>query len=230
MFGSSTRGLRPVQKHVLYCACVLSIVMYGFHLWYFAAAHCKGALHHLSTMQCSAALWITGAFCTSPTSGVEALAGLPPINLLLCCLSERADYWFATLTPTHPVRAFLSGFNCGTIVPHPSLSIQTMSEPEIFCTSGTLFESDTNVLALMETLLQMKPTLPTGCSIFFIFIFFFKSSICIPVRKNSPVAKYKSPTSTGTRKDDRVFDSWTAFRTKSILMTARFLVAMPTRN
>ncbi|PPQ93735.1 hypothetical protein CVT25_013038 [Psilocybe cyanescens] len=98
------------------------------------AAHCKGALHHLSTMQCSTALWITGAFCTSPTGGVEALAGLPPINLLLCRLSERADYWFATLTPTHP----------------------TMSEPEIFRTSGTLFESDTNVLALTETLLPMN--------------------------------------------------------------------------
>ncbi|PPQ94869.1 hypothetical protein CVT25_004733, partial [Psilocybe cyanescens] len=53
-------------------------------------------------MQRSAALWITGAFRTSPTGGVEALAGLPPINLLLRRLSERADYRFATLTPTHP--------------------------------------------------------------------------------------------------------------------------------
>ncbi|PPQ94559.1 hypothetical protein CVT25_012312 [Psilocybe cyanescens] len=108
-------------------------------------------------MQCSAALWITGAFCTSLTGGVEALAGLPPLNLLLRRLSERADYRFATLTPTHPVRAFLSSFNFGTIVPHPTLSIQTMSEPEIFRTSGTLFESDTNVLSLTETLLPMNP-------------------------------------------------------------------------
>ncbi|PPQ93990.1 hypothetical protein CVT25_007127 [Psilocybe cyanescens] len=157
MLGSSTRGLHPVQKRVLYCACVLPIITYGFRLWYFAASRCKGALHHLSTMQCSAALWITGAFRTLPTGGVEALAGLPPINLLRRCLSERADYRFATLTPTHPVRAFLSCFNCGTIVLHPSLSIQTMSEPEIFRTSGTLFESDTNVLALTETLLPMNP-------------------------------------------------------------------------
>ncbi|PPQ91341.1 LOW QUALITY PROTEIN: hypothetical protein CVT25_003717, partial [Psilocybe cyanescens] len=99
---------------------------------------------------------ITGAFHTSPTGGVEALAGLPSINLLLHHLSEQANYRFATLTPTNPVRAFLSRFNCGTIVPHPSLSIQTMSEREIFRNSGTLFESDTNVLALMETLLPMN--------------------------------------------------------------------------
>ncbi|PPQ93941.1 hypothetical protein CVT25_015768, partial [Psilocybe cyanescens] len=32
-----------------------------------------------------------------------------------------------------------------------------MSEPEIFRTSGTLFESDTNALALTETLLPMNP-------------------------------------------------------------------------
>ncbi|PPQ90044.1 LOW QUALITY PROTEIN: hypothetical protein CVT25_006333, partial [Psilocybe cyanescens] len=113
MLGSSTRGLRP--KRVLYRACVLPIVTYGFRLWYFAAARCKGALHHLSTMQHSAALWITGAFRTSPTG-------------------ERADYRFATLTLTHLVRAFLSRFNCGTIALHLSLSIQTMSEPEIFRT------------------------------------------------------------------------------------------------
>ncbi|PPQ90823.1 hypothetical protein CVT25_012157 [Psilocybe cyanescens] len=107
-------------------------------------------------MQCSAALWITGAFRTSPTGGVEARKGLPPINLLLRHLSERADYWFATLSPTHPVRAFLSRFNCSTIAPHSSRLIQTMSEPEIFRTSGTLFEADTNVLALTETLPPMN--------------------------------------------------------------------------
>ncbi|PPQ86731.1 hypothetical protein CVT25_012927, partial [Psilocybe cyanescens] len=156
MLGSSTRGLRPAQKCVLYRTCVLPIVTYGFRLWCFAAARCKGALHHLSTMQQSAALWITGAFRTSLTSGVEALAGLPPINLLLHHLSEQADYRFAILTPTHPVRAFLSRFNCSTITPHPSLLIQTMSEPEIFHTSGTLFEADTNVLALTETILPMN--------------------------------------------------------------------------
>ncbi|PPQ91745.1 hypothetical protein CVT25_013029 [Psilocybe cyanescens] len=157
MLGSSTRGLCPVQKRFLYRTCVLPIVTYGFRLWYFAAARCKGALHYLAVMQQSAALWITGGFRTSPTGGMEALAGLPPVNLLLRCLSERADYRFATLTLTHPVRAFLSRFNCGTITLHHSLSIQTMSEPEIFRTSGTLFESDTNVLALTETLLPMNP-------------------------------------------------------------------------
>jgi len=34
-------------------------------------------------MQHRAALWITGAFRTSPTEGIEAIAGLMPINLHL---------------------------------------------------------------------------------------------------------------------------------------------------
>ena len=33
----------------------------------------------LAAMQCKAALWILGAFCTSSTGGLEALAGLIPI-------------------------------------------------------------------------------------------------------------------------------------------------------
>ncbi|PPQ94125.1 hypothetical protein CVT25_007934, partial [Psilocybe cyanescens] len=42
-------------------------VTYGFRLWYIAAARCKGALHHLSVMQHSAALWTTGKVTTPDT-------------------------------------------------------------------------------------------------------------------------------------------------------------------
>ena len=37
-------------------------------------------------MQQRAALWITGTFRTSPTEGIEAIAGLIPIILHLCKL------------------------------------------------------------------------------------------------------------------------------------------------
>src|SRR5215471_13810262 len=58
-------------------------------------------------MQWQAAIWITGVFCTSPTGGVEALAGLIPVHLHLKKLGERAMFCWATLSPTHPVRSFL---------------------------------------------------------------------------------------------------------------------------
>ena len=41
----------------------------------------EGILQNLTSMQRRAATWITGAFRTSPTGGVQALAGLIPIHL-----------------------------------------------------------------------------------------------------------------------------------------------------
>ena len=46
-------------------------------------------LRVLRKMQRRAALWISGAFRTSPTAGVEAISGLMPIHLQLKKLYER---------------------------------------------------------------------------------------------------------------------------------------------
>jgi len=81
MLGNSTRGLLPLQKRLLYRSCVVPIATYGFQLWYFSGAPTKAQVSLLATMQCKAALWILGAFRTSSTSGIEALAGLIPIHL-----------------------------------------------------------------------------------------------------------------------------------------------------
>ena len=81
MLGSSTRGLPPKEKRLLYRSCVLPIATYGYHLWYYEGARCKKALSLLKTMQRKAGLWITGAFSTSPTGGIESLAGLITIHL-----------------------------------------------------------------------------------------------------------------------------------------------------
>jgi len=43
----------------------------------------------LGKMQRRAAIWILGAFKTSPSYGIEALAGLIPINLHLQKLGSR---------------------------------------------------------------------------------------------------------------------------------------------
>jgi len=79
MLGNSTRGLLPLQKRLLYHLCIVSIATYGFRLWFFAGAPTKAQMSLLTAMQCKAALWILGAFHTSPTGGIEALAGLIPI-------------------------------------------------------------------------------------------------------------------------------------------------------
>jgi hypothetical protein len=58
-------------------------------------------------MQRRAALWITGAFRTSPSGGVESLAGLIPIHLHLEKLVTRASYRVPTLSTTHPIRSLI---------------------------------------------------------------------------------------------------------------------------
>ena len=83
MLGNSTRGLLPLQKQLLYHFCVVPIVTYGFCLWFFARAPTKAQISLLATMQRKTTLWILDTFRTSPTGGIEALAGLIPIQLHL---------------------------------------------------------------------------------------------------------------------------------------------------
>ncbi|KAF7761106.1 hypothetical protein Agabi119p4_10515 [Agaricus bisporus var. burnettii] len=90
MLGNSLRGLSPMHKCLLYRSCVVPVAMYGMNLWYHGFSKSKGHLESLRKMQHRAALWITGAFCTSPNKGVESLAGLIPIHLHIKKLAARA--------------------------------------------------------------------------------------------------------------------------------------------
>jgi len=89
ILGNSSRGLTPSQKRHLYICCSLPIVLYRFQLWYYNKTHFDYFLHILRKMQWRVALWIYGAFQTSPTAGVEAILGLIPIYLQLKKLYER---------------------------------------------------------------------------------------------------------------------------------------------
>ena len=119
MLGNSTRGLIPLQKCLLYCSCVVPIATYGFRLWFFAEAPTKAQVLLLAAMQRKAALWILGVFCTSPTGGLEALAGLIPIQLHLRKLAKRSCLWTATLPSQHALMSLLSARNSKGTCPHP---------------------------------------------------------------------------------------------------------------
>ena len=119
MLGNSFRGLLPLQKCLLYCSCVVPIAIYSFRLWFFARAFTKAQVSLLAAMQCKAALWILGAFRTSPTSGLEALAGLIPIQLHLKKLVKWSCLWTATLPSQHALMSLLSTRNSKGTHPHP---------------------------------------------------------------------------------------------------------------
>jgi len=58
MLGNSTQGLPPLEKRLLYRACILPIATYGFRLWFFKGTKNKTTFKILTQMQCKAALWM----------------------------------------------------------------------------------------------------------------------------------------------------------------------------
>jgi hypothetical protein len=107
MLGNSSRGIMALQKRLLYRTCVIPILTYGLRLWHFKGAKFQGVLKTLAKMQRVAALWITGCFRTSPTGGVESLAGLLPMHLLLRQLAEKSCLCATTFSQSHPLRPLM---------------------------------------------------------------------------------------------------------------------------
>ncbi|KDR65447.1 hypothetical protein GALMADRAFT_148700 [Galerina marginata CBS 339.88] len=161
MLGSSTKGLEPHSKRLLYRSCVVPIATYGYRLWYFDGAHCKGSMRLLSQMQRKAALWITGAFSTSPGPGVEALAGLLPIHLLLERMATHSILRAGTFSETHPVRSFLTGHMLGKATPHP-LSVQLMTRQQRLGTKGPIMDIVKRLPELTERLEPMASIAQPG--------------------------------------------------------------------
>ena len=108
LLSNSSRGINPLQKRRLYRCCALPIALYGFLLWYYNKVPNHYHLNILRKMQWRAALWITGAFHTSPTLRVETIAGLVPIHLHLKKLYRRFLLWQSSLPSNHIIHSILS--------------------------------------------------------------------------------------------------------------------------
>ncbi|KAF4617968.1 hypothetical protein D9613_013028 [Agrocybe pediades] len=152
----STRGLSPKEKRLLYRSCVLPIATYGYRLWFYEGARIKGVLADFRKMQRKAALWIKGAFRTSPTGGVESLAGLIPIHLHLKKLAGRSNFRAATLSDTHPLRSILSEDHRKQASAHP-LAISRLTLNQRLKVKGSLMEVDRHLPELTESLAPVAP-------------------------------------------------------------------------
>ena len=107
MLGNFSQGLLPMQKRLLYRTYILSIVMYGFNLWFFKGALIVKNVNELKKMQCKAALWITGAFWTSPSDGIKAIAGLIPITLHMHKLNGRHHLRYSSIPSLYAINSLL---------------------------------------------------------------------------------------------------------------------------
>ncbi|CAA7261912.1 unnamed protein product [Cyclocybe aegerita] len=143
------RGLSPKQRRLLYRSCVVPIATYGYRLWYFDGARNKGAMNQLKWMQRKAALWITGAFRTSPLR-------LIPVHLMLKKLATRAVYCVATLSDTHPLRSMMGEGLLKRAAPH-ARSAALMTPAMRGKVKSTVMEVDERVHTLTESFKPFAP-------------------------------------------------------------------------
>ena len=91
ILGNSNHGINPLQKYLLYRSCIISIAIYSFQLWFYKHALIAYYIKILEKMQRRAAIWILGAFKTSPSYGIKAIVGLIPIKLHLQKLGGQSQ-------------------------------------------------------------------------------------------------------------------------------------------
>jgi hypothetical protein len=125
------------------------VATYGYQLWFFKGTWCKTLMMLMNCMQRRAALWITGAFWTSPTMAIEAIAGLMPIHLHLSKLAQRSSVQISTLHQTHALHTFLGIY--ANKIQHP-LSPSSLTERQADKVSGPLIEVVKHQPAPNETL------------------------------------------------------------------------------
>ena len=141
MLGNLSRGINPLQKRRLYRCYTLPIALYEFPLWYYNKAPMNYHLSVLWKMQQRAALWILGAFQTSPTTGIEAISSLIPIHLHLKKLYKRFLLRGSLLSPNHIISSILSSDGLHEHNSH-NISIDNITPKQRLHLKSTLIDVD----------------------------------------------------------------------------------------
>ena len=113
-------------------------------------------------MQCKAALCIPGVFCTSPTGGIEALAGLIPIHLHLKKLVKWSCFRAAILPSQHALISLVSACNSKGTHPHlQSLALFTNAQSAQL--RSPLLDTEVSLLNLTECFDPLHSEACPGC-------------------------------------------------------------------
>ena len=113
-------------------------------------------------MQRKAALWILGAFRTSPTGEIKALAGLIPIHLHLKKLAKRSYLRTATLSSQHALLSRLSACNSKGAHPHPQ-SLALLTDAQSAWLRSPLLDTEVFLLNLTKCFDSLYPEICPGC-------------------------------------------------------------------
>ena len=113
-------------------------------------------------MQHKAALWTLGTFCTSPTGGIEALAGLIPIHLHLKKLAKQSCLRAAMLPSQHAILPLLSACNSKGAHPHPQ-SLALLTNAQSTWLRSPLLDTEALLFNLTECFDSLHSEIRPGC-------------------------------------------------------------------
>jgi len=164
ILGNSNHRLIPNQKCLLYQSCVLHIVLYGFQLWYYNHAPLSYPLKMLRKMQRRAALWILGVFKMSPMLGIEAIAGLIPINLHLQKLGGRSQLRSHSLSPNHIIHSFMEPINSSSflLIPQHLSSLGSLTKCQCELVKGHVVDMNNRFNKVFPSFSPLHPEFAPG--------------------------------------------------------------------
>ena len=153
---------------LLYRCCILPIVLYGFQLWFYDKAPLSYPIKTPGKMQRRAAIWILGAFRTSPTDSLEAIASLIPIKFHLQKLTSRSQLCSAALPENHLIRTLMDDSlnTCNKLSP---LSINMLTEYQKNTVKGHLIDLNNKLFGVFPLFSPLNLEFNPGSKIVDIF-------------------------------------------------------------
>ena len=161
LLGNSSQDISPLQKRLLYRCYALPIVLYGFQMWYYNKALISYHMKILTKMQRRAAVWILGAFKTSPLEGIKAIASIIPIRFYLQKIAKRSQIRPLKLPDNHILKHLMDD--------HPprsnsknSLNIGSLTNRQRSLTKGHLINSSIKSYVIVPSFSPLDPEFSPG--------------------------------------------------------------------
>jgi len=115
----------------------------------------------LDKMQRKAAIWILGAFKTSPSEGIEAIAGIIPIKFHLQKIARRLQICLFKLPTNHILRNLMDELSPLSNMPNPH-SIGSLTNCQRILTKGHLIDSCNKAHEIFPSFSPLNPEFSPG--------------------------------------------------------------------
>jgi len=115
----------------------------------------------LNKMQRRATIWILGAFKTSPTKGIEAIAGIIPVKFHLQKLARRSQIRPFALPTNHIIRNLMDDLSNLFMKPNPHL-VRSLMNRQMNITKGYLIDSCNKAYGIFPSFSPLNPEFTPG--------------------------------------------------------------------